>query len=618
MVALRFDARQVKGFERGIEYAAAVRGFEVCDNGIFVNVCCGDGIVVQGDGREYNICYEKKTDFFRALSMLVGFLETGENNFLVNEKSSLEMCGAMIDCSRYGVPKKETVIDIIVRTALMGMNTLMLYTEDVYELDGYRYFGYMRGRYTKDELKLFDEIAECFGIEMIPCIQTLGHLEKALRWDYAGEMKDDNDVLLIDEEQTYAFIESMFKLWREVFKTDKIHIGMDEAENVGLGNYLKKHGLCDRFEIMSRHVERVCDIAKKYGFTPMMWSDMFFKFGSKKHDYYDLDSQIPENLHTQIPENISMVYWDYYHEDKDFYLGMLSKHEKLKRNIIFAGGAWVWRGWAPQYKKTFDTTVPALSACREKGIKNIITTMWQDDGAETNIYTMLLGLQLFAEYNYYKEVDMDVLKEHFKLCTGLDADVFLNMELDDINWNRDDAVGVTKQIFYQDLFMGLYDKNLEAFDFETFYSEKLKRLEKTKVNGEFFEKLISFYKLLVKILKIKAHLGIKIRNGYKKGDKEGLLVYANETERLIELYKEFHKCFCEIWNKTNKAFGMEFTEERLGGMILRFSSVAQRLKDYSQGRIAIIEELEEDVLWYGGENSRDKLVPNHFYSFGRI
>ena len=166
--------------------------------------------------------------------------------------------------------------------------------------------------------------------------------------------------------------------------------------------------------------------------------------------------------------------------------------------------------------------------------------------------------------------------------------------------------------------MGLYDKNLEAFDFETFYSEKLKRLEKTKVNGEIFEKLISFYKLLVKILKIKAHLGIKIRNGYKKDDKKGLLVYASETEQLIELYKEFHKSFCEIWNKTNKAFGMEFTEERLGGMILRFSSVAQRLKDYSQGRIEIIEELEEDVLWYGGENSRDKLVPNHFYSFGRI
>jgi hypothetical protein len=192
------------------------------------------------------------------------------------------------------------------------------------------------------------------------------------------------------------------------------------------------------------------------------------------------------------------------------------------------------------------------------------------------------------------------------------------MELDDINWNRDDAVGVTKQIFYQDLFMGLYDKNLEAFDFEAFYAEKLKRLEKTKVNGEIFEKLISFYKLLVKILKIKAHLGIKIRNGYKKDDKKGLLVYASETEQLIELYQEFHKCFCEIWNKTNKAFGMEFTEERLGGMILRFSSVAQKLKDYSQGRIEIIEELEEDILWYGGENSRDKLVPNHFYSFGRI
>ena len=39
--------------------------------------------------------------------------------------------------------------------AALGFNMLMLYTEDVYEMPEYPRFGYMRGRYTKDEINDF-------------------------------------------------------------------------------------------------------------------------------------------------------------------------------------------------------------------------------------------------------------------------------------------------------------------------------------------------------------------------------------------------------------------------------------------------------------------------------
>ena len=59
---------------------------------------------------------------------------------------------------------------------------------------------------------------------------------------------------------------------------------------LGLGNYLKKHGYVNRFEMLSRHLSRVCEIAQRYDFKPMMWSDMFFRLGSKTGDYYDFDA----------------------------------------------------------------------------------------------------------------------------------------------------------------------------------------------------------------------------------------------------------------------------------------------------------------------------------------
>ena len=54
--------------------------------------------------------------------------------------------GTMIDCSRNAVMNTSAVKRWIDVTAGMGYNTLMLYTEDTYEVNNQPYFGYMRGR----------------------------------------------------------------------------------------------------------------------------------------------------------------------------------------------------------------------------------------------------------------------------------------------------------------------------------------------------------------------------------------------------------------------------------------------------------------------------------------
>lgn len=72
--------------------------------------------------------------------------------------------------------------ELIEILAIMGHNTILIYMEDVYSLKEEPYFGYMRGRYTEAELQAIDDYAHQFGIEVIPCIQTLAHLEQFLRW----------------------------------------------------------------------------------------------------------------------------------------------------------------------------------------------------------------------------------------------------------------------------------------------------------------------------------------------------------------------------------------------------------------------------------------------------
>src|SRR5690625_859907 len=114
----------------------------------------------------------------RALGLWIEQYQNGEDFELI-EEPQFEMTGAMLDSSRNAVLTVAGIQDMLRKMAIMGLNTLMVYTEDTYEVEEYPYFGYMRGRYSEQELKICDDYATELGIEMIPCIQTLAHLTEA-------------------------------------------------------------------------------------------------------------------------------------------------------------------------------------------------------------------------------------------------------------------------------------------------------------------------------------------------------------------------------------------------------------------------------------------------------
>ena len=104
-------------------------------------------------------------------------------------------------------------------------------------------------------------------------------------------------------------------------------------------------------------------MAQGYGFTPMMWSDMFFRMaGSDLPNYRDYDPrvQLPENIADRLPEGVELVFWDYYNPNEEFYAVNLDKHINImKRHTLFAGGVWAWSGHAMQYTRSIRNTIPA-------------------------------------------------------------------------------------------------------------------------------------------------------------------------------------------------------------------------------------------------------------------
>lgn len=123
----------------------------------------------------------------------------------------------MLDCSRNAVFTVEKVKSFIRIMAKLGMNTLMLYTEETYTVPDEPYFGAYRGRYSQDEIREMDAYARTFGIELVPCIQTLAHLHNALKWPLGDTVKDTADILQVGKEEVYTLIEKMLRSVKSPF-----------------------------------------------------------------------------------------------------------------------------------------------------------------------------------------------------------------------------------------------------------------------------------------------------------------------------------------------------------------------------------------------------------------
>jgi hypothetical protein len=90
--------------------------------------------------------------------------------------------------------------------ALAGINGFMFYTEDTYDVPGEKMFGFLRGKLLIKELQKYDELGAKFGIELIPCIQALAHMQRILQFGCYGSIKDTDSVMLCESDETLKFI----------------------------------------------------------------------------------------------------------------------------------------------------------------------------------------------------------------------------------------------------------------------------------------------------------------------------------------------------------------------------------------------------------------------------
>ncbi len=508
-------------------------------------------------------------------------------------KHCFNTLGAMVDCSRNAVMNLEELKRFIQLLAKMGYNQLQLYMEDTYEVEHEELFGFLRGKYFIKELQELDAFAAANGVELVPCVQTLAHLNCIFRWPRYSKMCDRDDILLVGDPNVYEFIDHMFASLRKSFKTNKIHIGMDEAHNLGKGRYRDEHGEREKCDILLEHLEKVSEIAAHYDFEPMIWSDMFFRLANDG-EYYAEDTKFSQKIKDKVPQNVPLVYWDYFHTNAAFYDKMLEAHKQLSNNIVFAGGAWKWASFVPHSELANLATKTALTACAKNGIKDVLITLWGDNGGEASTYSVLPALCIAACINL-GIVDDEEIKTKFKDWIGADFDAFMTLGLPDKAevYMQNRFTYQSKYQLYNDCLMGIFDEGGVCQGDGKHYADVAVQLRAAKDNaGEYtylFDTIIAF----CDVLEIKAEIGIRTRKAYKTGNESELRRIVEDYSEMIDRTEMFYHVFRKQWYKENKPFGFEVQDIRLGGLIMRMKNCCNTLEEYLAGEISTIPELEE-------------------------
>ena len=523
--------------------------------------------VTQKNGR-WSVEADSVSGFLRGVSHVFAGVEA-------KETMPFKTLGVMFDCSRNKVFRLDWMKKTLVKLALMGYNMAMLYTEDTYHLPGEPFFGYMRGAYRMEELKELDVFAKKLGIELIGCIETLGHLEQILAYGEYAKVRDTASVLMVDAPETYLLIEKMILFWKEALSSRRIHIGMDETHDLGRGRYLDRNGYHTGFELFNRHLGRVNQICSENGMNPIIWSDMYFRLGNKEMNYYDLNTKIPQEVRAEIPRNIELCYWDYYSKDAGFYEKFIGLHRDLGFEPVMGSGVWTWRRFWYDHETTRSSLVPCIRACRKSGLKEIFFTFCAYDSA-------LAGLEFAASLAYgHEPEEIPLMSARFRAVCGENFELFLELgkiwyedketktgvSTDFLLW--DDPLLASGWLSYRSAGAGVLER------YSAVISELCRKLESMKIT-ETFQSVYALVRFLIARLRFQAAL----LDAWKAGKHSDALQLAEtRIPELVALLDDFSSGIRAEWLRTARPFGLEIIQRRNAGVRERFLELLRRLRE---------------------------------------
>ena len=293
---------------------------------------------------------------------------------------------------------------------------------------------------------------------------------------------------------------------------------------------------------------------------------------------------------------------------------MFDCHLQFNNPTAFAGGAWKWSGISTFCWHSLVNTAVQLKVAKAKGVTDIISTGWGDDGSEASQFSNMAVNLYYAEHAYGDTSDESIDKRAYEVF----SESFETLMLFDLpnaisppETMKHPTACPAKYLLFNDPLMGLMDRHMDAETVGAKYAEAAKKLYLAKDTkfGYALEALAS----LCEVLELKSTLGLELHAAYNAGNRGELNRLANEViPEIIVRTKKHLKLFRNQWYTENKTFGFSTQDTRIGGLCERMNACAELVNMYLEGKVSKIEELEGERLTQWGTADGKYISQNRY------
>jgi hypothetical protein len=204
--------------------------------------------------------------------------EAGVQGLLVRDEPDLAMRGFHFDL-KGAVPTAHYMKETIERLANYKINTLMIEYENQFQFSGVASGVWKQGGLTSAELNDVLNHARRYGMEMIPVIQCLGHVDYILRNEEYADLREEGlaSQYCPSNPRTFQFVSALIDEIIEAHSdAEYIHIGADETWALGkceqCREAMRNGGKADLY---LAYVGQIASYVLSKGKRPIIWDDMF-------------------------------------------------------------------------------------------------------------------------------------------------------------------------------------------------------------------------------------------------------------------------------------------------------------------------------------------------------
>jgi hypothetical protein len=286
----------------------------------------------------------------------------------VNDAPAMRYRGVLLDVARRKVPHLSTLKSLVDTLSLLKINMLQLQVEHTFRFRRHPIIGRGCGPLTCDDLLELDAYCRLRGVELVPMLQSFGHMRNILMHDEYRHLAEHPQLqwsLCPTDPASLQFMDELYEEFLPCFSSTLVNIGCDETFDLGRPGSRSQALVAER-GLTHVYLDYVLELygllTDKYGRRVMCWGDVLLHNPA---------------LLAEAPRDLLVLNWWYAPKER---YDQVDPFVAAGLEQIVCPGTGSWNAIFPRLNTAWDNVEGFTRDGKAVGALGMLNTDWGDGG----------------------------------------------------------------------------------------------------------------------------------------------------------------------------------------------------------------------------------------------